>query len=207
MAATHRQRLRALERDRLHVERQALAASSPQVRRRFEHAWAPVERLCEMLAAWPAGLLACWLASPHGYVVLTAGASTYVPAAVPWFDRELQAVSRVSLADLLGDGRAGLMVLAHLVDHLLGSHGTPDGPWLSDGAGITARLRAVGEQIARLARLGYGPTDPHDYFAWAFTSYWLDRRTLNVADPRVERLLQTTLCDEAFWAAGPRNAA
>jgi hypothetical protein len=205
MPETHDRLLRALKRERLHVERHALAESPPAVQRRFAHAWAPVDLLGERLVPWPGGLLAFWLAAPAGHIVLTAGPSTYVPGPVPlraqaWHDRELQAVARISLADLLDDPRATLGILAHLVDHLLGSQGAAGAPWLSDGAGATPPLQAVGERFAALARLGYGPTEPHAYFAWAFGGYWLDRRALNVADPNVERLLRTTLADEAFWA-------
>jgi hypothetical protein len=203
MPENHEKLLRALERERLHIERRALAQSPPAVRRRFAHAWAPVELLGERLAPWPEGLLAFWLAAPAGHVILAAGPSTYLPgpARLPGHDRELQAVARISLADLLDDPRATLETLAHLVDHLLGSQGAAGAPWLSDGAGATPPLQAVGERIAALARLGYGPTtEPHAYFAWAFGGYWLDHRALNVADPNVERLLRTTLADEAFWA-------
>ncbi len=194
-----RRLLRALKRQRLHVERHALRVSPPAVRRRFAHAWAPADRLLESLGAWPAGLLAYWLDAPAGHVVFTAGPSAYLPGALPWRQGELQAVAQISLADVLGDARAALNIIAQLADHLLGSRGAAGGPWLSDGAGATAELSVVGRRIASLARLGYGPSEPHAYFAWAFTGYWLDRRALNVADPNVERLLRNTLWNEAFW--------
>lgn len=201
MLQTHEQLLRTLKRERLHVERRALAESPPAVRHRFAHALAPIELLGERLAPWPAGLLAFWLGAPAGHVILSAGPSAYLPGAVPWHGRELQAVARVSLADLLDDPRGTLEAIAHLVDHLLGSRGAAGGPWLSDGTGATAPLQAVGQRIVGLARLGYGPTEPRAYFAWAFGGYWLDRRSLNVADPNVERLLRTTLASQAFWEA------
>lgn len=191
--------LRALKRERLHIERQALRTSPPAVRQCFAHVWAPADRLLESLAAWPASLLAYWLAAPAGHVVFTAGPSAYLPGPWRWHQDELQAVAQIALGDLLGDARAALIVVAELADHLLGSCGATGGPNLSDGAGATPQLLGVGEHIASLARLGYGPSEPHAYFAWAFTGYWLDRRALNVADPNVERLLHTTLWNEAFW--------
>ncbi len=198
-APAHAALLRALKRERLHIEPRALESSSPRVRRHFAHAWAPADLLLERLAAWPQGLIAFWLAAPAGHVVLTGGSSAYLPTALPWPGGPLQAVARVSLGDLLGDARPALQTIAQLADHLLGSQGAPDGPWLSDGAGATADLRTVGERIQALARLGYGPSDPHAYFAWAFAGYWLDRQGLNTSDPHVERLLRTTLCHEGFW--------
>ncbi len=192
--------LRALKRERLHVERRALALSPPQVRRRYAHAWAPADLLLAGLAAWPAGLLAFWLAAPAGHIVFSASPSAYLPGALPWPDGPLPAVARLALADLLDDGRPALLVVAQLVDHLLGSRCGEGGPRLSDGAGATPALRAVADQLPSLAGLGYGPTEPHAYFAWAFAGYWLDRRALNTADPPVERLLRTTVCSETFWA-------
>ncbi len=191
--------LRSLKRERMHVEPWALERSPARVRQRFAHVWAPVDLLLDHLAAWPAGLLAFWLKEPAGHVILTAGESGYVPEPVPWQGTRLQAVARISPADLLDDARPALEVVAHLINHLLGSHGASGGAWLSDGAGVTASLSAVGAQIHALAALGYGPRDPHAYLAWAFAGYWLDRRALNAADPRVERLLRTTICGEPFW--------
>ncbi len=193
--------LRALKRERLHVERGALAASPLAVRRRFAHAWAPADLLLERLAAWPVGLLAYWLAAPAGHAVFSAGPTAYLPQSIPWRESTLQAVARLALVDLLGDGRPALETLTHLVDHLLGSLGAAGGPWLSDGSGANPALAHVAGQIAALARLGYGPGEPHAYFAWAFTGYWLDRRALNAADPHVERLLHITLCSERFWSS------
>lgn len=165
----------------------------------FAHIWAPADLLLEHLAAWPGGLLAFWLKEPAGHVIFTAGASGYVPGPVPWQGTTLQAVARISPADLLDDARPALEVMAHLVDHLLGSRGATEGAWLSDGAGATAALSAVGARVHALAALGYGPRDPHAYLAWAFAGYWLDRRALNAADPHIERLLRTTICSEPFW--------
>jgi len=198
MPDTRTSLLRRLKRERLHVEPGALEASPPRVQRRFAHAWAPADLLLEWLAAWPAGLIAYWLAAPAGHVVLSAQPSAYLPAGLPWRGGGLPAAVRVSLGDLL-DARPALEAVAQMVDHLLGSLGDPDGPRLSDGAGATPALRDVARRLAELVALGYGPTEPHTYFAWAFAGYWLDRQALNSADPLAERLLRTTLCSDRFW--------
>ncbi|MDI7278003.1 MAG: hypothetical protein QME94_18640, partial [Anaerolineae bacterium] len=72
-------------------------------------------------------------------------------------------------------------------------------PWLSDGAGASPRLQEVARRLQSLIGLGYGPAEPHSYFASAFATYWLDRRNLSVSDPHVERLLRATVCSEGFW--------
>jgi len=198
MPDTRTSLLRRLKRERLHVEPRALEASPPRVQQRFAHAWAPADLLLERFSAWPVGLLAYWLAAPAGHVVLSSQPSDYLPAGLPWRGDVLPATVRLSLADLL-EGRPALEAVAQMVDHLLGSLGEPEGPRLSDGAGTTPALRDVGRRLARLAALGYGPHEPHTYFAWAFAGYWLDRHALNTADPLAERLLRATLCSDQFW--------
>lgn len=199
MPDTRTSLLRRLKRERLHVEPGTLEKSPAAVQRQFAHAWAPADLLLERLAAWPVGLVAYWLAAPAGHVVFTAAPTAYLPGALPWPSGGLPAVARLSLAGLL-EGRPALEALAELVDHLLGSLGDAQGPRLSDGAGTTPALRDVGRRLAELASLGYGPGGPHAYFAWAFAGYWLDRQSLNTADPLAERLLRTTLCSEEFWS-------
>ncbi len=200
MAEDRTRLLRALKRERMHIDPHALDASPLRVRRAFAHAWAPADLFLEQLDPWPSGLLRYWLATPAGHIVFSTAPTAYLPQGLPWFGGELPAVARIALADLIADPRPPLEVCAHLLDHLLGSQGREDAPWLSDGAGATGRLQALGQHIRRLARLGYGPTEPHAYFAWALAGYWLDRQALNIADPHIERLLRTTLCDERFWS-------
>ncbi|MDI7278056.1 MAG: hypothetical protein QME94_18910, partial [Anaerolineae bacterium] len=96
--------LRALKRERLHVEQGALEASPPEVRRHFDHAWAPADLLLGRLAPWPAGLLSFWLQAPAGHVVFCHDRSAYLPLGIPWRGDRLRAVARLRLADLLGDG-------------------------------------------------------------------------------------------------------
>ncbi|MEM4724162.1 MAG: hypothetical protein QXP01_04050, partial [Candidatus Hadarchaeum sp.] len=72
------------------------------------------------------------------------------------------------------------------------------------GGGVNDALQKVGAGIAELFRLGYGfdaeaCRDVRSYFARSLALYLHDRRALNVADPRMERLLRTTLFADAFW--------
>jgi hypothetical protein len=191
--------LRALKRERLHVEARALDASPAAVRRHFDHVWAPADLLLARLADWPAGLARFWLAAPAGHIVFSAAPTVYLPEGLPWQDGYLPAVARLSLRDVLADMHHVLETVAHLLDHLCGCLGDPQGPWLADGAGADAGLQALGAQVAALARLGYGPAEPRAYLAWAWTGYWCDRQALNAADPLVERLLRTTLADDSWW--------
>ena len=129
--------------------------------------------------------------------------SGYVAGAVTIGERIHTDVARVSLYDLESP-LASISVVAQLLDHLLGCNGEPAGKWLSDGGGITPKLVLVGEEINQLFHLGYGideeaTQDSRSYLARSLAWYIEDRRALNVADPRVERLLKRTLMSDSFW--------
>ena len=90
------------------------------------------------------------------------------------------------------------------LDHLLGCGGDAGGAWLSDGGGVTPRWQRVGRQVAALFPLGHGlsqvgRTDPHLYLAQGLFTLLRNRRRLNWADPKLERLLKASLLHRGFW--------
>jgi hypothetical protein len=199
-----RKLLRALWRDHMHVEAQALALSPVAVRARTAHAWAPAERVMQELERFPAGLLATWLGLGVGHLVFTHQPSCYQPGSIPWQERTLRAVAYVSLADVDHDPLEALLSVFHLWDHLLGCGARDDGLWLAEGGGLTPALREVGAQFVRANALGYGHgalavDNARDYFAHTLLLYLRDPRRLNVLDPLVYKLYRATLMSEAFW--------
>ena len=121
----------------------------------------------------------------------------------------MQNVAYVSVEDLADDNERPLHVIGHLIDHHLGCGGDPDGPWLSDGAGVAPRWQEAGARLPRLFALGYGLDEValanvRDYFAQSLAFYCLDRRRLNVADPQIWKWLRTNLWDNGFWRAAQR---
>ena len=173
---------------------------------RFGSPWGPVEALLELLRPLPAALLRFWAAQPRGHVLIDPLGGEYVVGLQPCGNRLLDCVAHVAVAELGVDSGRPLLLVGHLLDHLLGCCGAAGGMWLSGGGGITQRWREVGRQIAELYDLGYGRTDmaqcdPRRYFAEGLAGWCQDRRALNAADPRLERLLSRTVMCEAFWVA------
>jgi len=190
--------------DRMHVAPRALDLSSRQVRERFDNIWAPVEELARRLRPLPAGLVRFWLEQRGGHVIIAHYPSRYDVGEESFGRQSLLNVAHVTVSDLARDSLEALVPVGHLLDHLLGSAGAKGGLWLSDGGGMDSALREVGARVVEFYPLGYGfdemaCSDPHAYFARSFALYLYDRRSLNVADPLVEKLLRRTLFSDAFW--------
>jgi len=190
--------------DRIHVAPRALELSSPVAQQRFPHIWAPLDDLIGKLRALPTGLVRFWLQQPAGHVVITHLSSRYAPGEQRLKRQGLHNVAYIRVSDLAQDSLEALVPVGHLLDHLLGSSGTEEGLWLSDGGGVNPSLREVGARVVKLFPLGYGfdeaaCQDVHAYFARSLALYLQDRRALNVADPLIEKLLRTTLLSESFW--------
>jgi hypothetical protein len=197
--------LRALWRAKMHVDKEALALSPARVWARYEHIWAPAEELMSQLVALPLGLLQLWQSSERGHLLFGHASSAYLPGPQAWRDTTLDGVCRLCLAELADQADAPWWTLWNLFDHLLGSDGRANEPWLSDGAGTCAALAEVGARFQRIHQLGYGHQElgvmsAHDYFARTARLYQRDPLRLNVLDPQAERLWRATLLDEAWWA-------
>lgn len=192
--------------DRVHVAPRALELSPRAAWQRFVHIWAPLTELLTQLQALPAGLVRFWLKQPGGHVVITHLPSRY-EAGEQWLKHQaLRNVAYVAVSDLAQGSLEALVPIGHLLDHLLGNAGTGEGPWLSEGGGVSPALRQVGMQVAELFPLGYGfdeaaCSDARVYFARSLALYLHDRRTLNVRDPLMEKVLRTTLFSDAFWSS------
>jgi len=205
MSVAEKQRVvRAIWRDKMHVEPRALALSPPVVRSAFEHIWAPAQLLMKDLENLPTGLLRAWRDSQRGHLIFTHRPSLYCPGPQPWRQAMIESVCYLSVADLAQDKRSAMLKLFNLLDHLLGSEARVGEPWLSDGDGISEALREIGTRFVRIHALGYGFPDlgmntAHDYFAHTLWLYLHDPRRLNVTDPLVFKLYRHALMREGFW--------
>jgi len=208
MAVHEKQRvLRAIWRDKMHVEPRALDLSPPAVQGAFEHIWQPAELLMKDLEHLPTGMLRTWRDCDRGHLVFTYRASRYCPGPQAWHRGTIESVCYLSLADLAQDEKNAMVTLFDLLDHLLGSTAKAGEPWLSDGVGISEALHEVGRRFVRVCTLGYGLSElgvetPHEYFAHTLWLYLHDSRRLNVIDPLVYKLYRQTLMRERFWPRG-----
>jgi len=151
----------------------------------------------------PSALLRFLAYVPRGHIVLAGGVSSYEVINQSLGGQEFEAVAFVSLTDLVEEPLCALQMVGHLLDHLLGCQGDPQGEWLSDGHGLSCSWMQIGRQIPALFELGYAVDEiaaasPRQYLARSLAWYMQDRHRLNVIDPLIERLLRQTLFDEDF---------
>jgi hypothetical protein len=189
---------------KVHLAPGALARMPGNQGEPLGNGWHVALFLIGQLAGMPQSALAWWAAQGRGHVVLTDGAVGYVVNSLSLGRRTLDAAVQVPLSVVVAEPERAAALALQPLDHLLGCRGQPDGLWLSQGAGLNSHWLAVGEQIARLFPLGYGLSrqgraDPHTYLAEGIVAALRDHRRLNIADPKLHRLLKSTILNEGFW--------
>ncbi|MGD8903978.1 MAG: hypothetical protein PVI67_10475 [Anaerolineae bacterium] len=174
----------------------------------FRHSWAPMRALVEQLDCLPPHVWRKLLEWESGYVAICNGKTRYNPGPATIRQLHVTNVAFVSIEDLALANEGPLHVLGHLIDHHLGCAGRADGPWLSEGGGISPGWRQAGRRLQDLFALGYA-VDPvaqasvRDYFAQSLALFCLDRQRLNVADPQIDKWLRTTIWNEVVWKDDP----
>jgi hypothetical protein len=195
---------RALLSRKLHTQPGALAHSGGDVQEQLSSLWQAAIALVLQLDGLPEEALHWWAAHPAGHILLTAHHSGYCEGTLVEDERELTSVSRIPLQQIVFHIEQAAIAALFPLDHLLGCNGAPHEPWLSDGGGLTLYWQRVGQQIARLHTLGYGLSEParqdvHIYLAEGLYLALNDRRRLNMNDPKLERLLKSSLLSTSFW--------
>ncbi len=199
--------LRRMWRQLIHTDPAATANSGD-----WQSIWEPSERLLAHLGRLPAGLLAFWLESGHGHIVIGTAPSAYAAGEQVWRERRYEGLCMLSSADLATGAAAMWRALFACCDHLLGSGGAPGGANFSAGAGATPRLQAVARRFQVAVQLGYAAellsaNDPQAYLCGAWQLYLDDPARLNVVDPQTYRLLHDSLMSDAFWSLVMREYA
>ncbi len=194
----------ALLQHKIHVERGALAHSRGDIQERLSSPWSAALRLIAQWTGLPDELFLWWAAQPRGHVLITAADEGYCIDARATGDRALAATALVPMRRVVHQPRQAALLALLPLDHLLGCNGDPTGPWLSEGGGRCPRWQRVGEEIAALFALGYGTSeaarhDPHSYLAEALWMAIHERQRLNIADPKLDRLLHASLLSAPFW--------
>lgn len=194
---------RALLHQKIHIRPDALARSRGDLHERLPSAWQAAIEIAHSLRGLPEDALLWWAEQAAGHILLTADERGYRVDPVEHGDDLLRGVALIPLRQILGERAQAAMCALQPLDHLLGCGGA-DGPWLSDGGGVSPRWAQIGGQIASLFALSYGLSedarnDPHLYLAEGLWTAIHDRRRLNVADPKLARLLQSSLLSASFW--------
>lgn len=144
------------------------------------------------------------LVVPHVPAGLRPRKSCYVEGDVYVEGRTFRNTVFLLGADLAGGWGVGQHEVAHLLDHLLGSDGRPEGVYLSEGGGTTPFLQELGQELYRL----YLNRPPDGYRAWIGPRGYLARSVqgyvarpeeLRGQDPAMYRFLDEVFLSEAFW--------
>lgn len=194
---------RLLLQNKIHVSAAAYAQAARAVQRRFPSGWSAALAVTALLSGLPEIAVRWWAGQPDGHILLTADEDSYLfSAGVD--GKELLAVACVPMNWLTTDKTGVLAAALRPLDHLLGCDGAADGRWLSDGGGVTPRWQQIGAQIARLFPLGYGESEasrlhPHAFFAEGLAQAITHRQSLNTSNPKLERLLGSSLLSPTFW--------
>lgn len=188
---------------KVHLEPGAFRLMPAEVQSLLSSPWEASIRLVNNLAPLPDEALIWWADQPVGHLVLSAGNEGYRRRYVLGDGESLEGVSKISISRVVNEPRNTLIRSLFPLDHLLGANGS-DGPWLSDGAGISQRWHEIGQRIQQLFVLGYGlthleQTDAHHYFASGLADAMLLNPTVNRNDPKLLRLFQDSILSAGFW--------
>lgn len=203
---------RALLRHKIHVRTDALARSRGDVQERLSSSWQAAIEIAHQLRGLPEDAFLWWAEQPAGHILLTADERGYSRAPLVHAGDTLCGVAFIPLRQILYERQQAAITAILPLDHLLGCGGEADGRWLSEGNSIHPRWARIGNQIAALFTLGYGLSeaacrDPHHYLAEGLWTSIHDRRRLNLADPKLDRLLRSSLLSSPFWQRFRRDLA
>ena len=180
---------------RVHVSPDALARSPGHVRERFPTPVAAMRATLAYLRPLPNALMRLWLAQDRGHIVIDAVRQGFRPGMSEFRGRRLEDAAWVRLALLADDPIAFLSPVGALILHLIGWGAPPEEKgraWRDFARGVRSGFEA-----------GYGRSDAaradvDAYLAEGVAWYLADRRGLNVADPRLEKLLRATIFNESW---------
>jgi hypothetical protein len=180
---------------RVHISPDALARSPGHVAERFETVSDALAATLALLRPLPEALVARWLATPRGHVVIDARQHGFVAGESLFRGRALADVAWVRLALLVDDPIAYLTPVGWLIARIMG--------WGQENARDDQRWRDFERGVQSGFAAGYGRSeaaraDVNAYLAEGVAWYLADMRGLNAADPRLHKLLRATIFDESF---------
>jgi hypothetical protein len=180
---------------RVHISPDALARSPGHVAERFETVSDALAATLALLRPLPEALVARWLATPRGHVIIDARQHGFVAGESLFRGRALADVAWVRLALLVDDPVAYLTPVGWLIVRIMG--------WGQDNIRDDQRWRDFERGVQSGFAAGYGRSeaaqaDMNAYLAEGIAWHLADARGLNAADPRLHKLLRATIFDESF---------
>ncbi len=178
---------------RIHILPDALARSPGHVSEHFTDSASALSGVLDQLRDLPEPLVSRWLAASSGHIILNNQQHGFIPGENTFRQRTLEDVAWLKLA-LIAEPVRFLTPVGRLIACIAGwgqetkSETAPKG-WEQFESGVQSCFRA-----------GYGISaeaqqDIDAYLAEGIAHYLSDRRSLNQQDPRLEKLLASTVFD------------
>jgi len=182
---------------RVHISPDALARSPGHVAEHFDTVSDALTATLALLRPLPPALIERWLAEPRGHVVIDAQKHGFAAGECLFRGRALQDVAWLRLALLVDDPISYLTPAGWLIARIIG--------WGHADARTDQRWRDFERGVLSGFAAGYGRSeaaraDVNAYLAEGVAWYLADARSLNVADPRLYKLLRATVFSETFFA-------
>lgn len=181
---------------RIHISPDALARSPGHVAEHFDTVSDALTATLALLRPLPSALLERWLAKPRGHVIIDARQHGFTPGESQFRGRDLQDAAWLRLALLVDDTISYLVPAGYLIAHITGWNqpdAREDQRWLDFERGVQSGFKA-GYGRSEAAR-----TDVNAYLAEGIAWFLADSRSLNIADPRLYKLLRATIFDDHFY--------
>ena len=181
---------------RVHISPDALAHSPGHVAEHFGTVSDALAATLALLRPLPEGVTERWLESPRGHVVIDARRHGFAAGESRFRGRTLQDVAWVKLTLLVDDPVAYLAPVGALIARIIG--------WRQPDARADQRWRDFERGVQSGFDAGYGRSDAaradvNAYLAEGVAWYLAAPRGLNIADPRLHKLLRATVFSEAFY--------
>lgn len=182
----------------LHILPDTLTHSPGHIAEHFATPMAALNGVERLLRPLPEPLRQRWLAAPDGHVVVNTSLHAFVAGPNQVFKRTLQDVAWARADFLVDDPAAFLTPIGHLIHHLILDL------WQLQRQPASAAWAQFWGGVLSCHRAGYARTPEARanaglYLAEGIACWLVDRRSLNLQDPRLEKLLTATLFDAHFY--------
>ncbi len=188
---------------RIHLAPDVLARSPGHVSEHFSTGVEAMRATLAYLRPLPRAWVQRWLAQERGHLVIHPTRHGFQAGVQTFRGRALEDVAWMQLSLLIDDPIAYLTPFGMLMAHLI--HWEERDKWQSQA------WRDVARGVQSGFEAGYGRSEAAReqidiYLAEGIAWYLVDRRALNIANPRLEKLLRSTLFRDDWYQAEGNEA-
>lgn len=183
---------------RIHILPDTLAHSPASVMAAYPLPTRLLAATQRLLAPLPAPLIEAWLRLQNGHIIIGPSQHVFIAGPNPAYSRILEDVAWVQASRLVEDTAAFLIPIGQLLHHLILDR------WQLRRPPHPAIWAQFWGGVASCHRAGYAASpealaDIDLYLAEGIARWLADRSSLNLQDPRFEKLLAATLFETQFY--------